>query len=78
MVRTSTGVAERSKPETAPEKLTAADKRMARELDLDDATWGRIVEMGKSQQIDPAEVVRRAITQVYGSDHTTEAFNSGD
>lgn len=77
MVRTSTGVAEKSQPKTAPEKPSAEDRRMERVLDLDDATWDRIVMMGKSQQLDPAEVVRRAITQIYGEDQPTETFNSG-
>lgn len=77
MVRTSKGPAEKSKPDKAPEKATAADKKMERALDLDDATWDRIVAMGRSQQIDPAEVVRRAIEQVYGVENTTTAYHSG-
>lgn len=77
MVRTSTGPAERSKPEKADEKPSAADKRMEKALDLDDATWDRIVQVARSQQVDPAEAVRRAITMAYGAGPTTETFNSG-
>lgn len=76
MVRTTKGPAEHSKPEKAPEKPTAADKRMERALDLDDATWDRIVSMARSQQIDPSEAVRRAIVQAYGEAPTTSTINS--
>ena len=77
MVRTSKGPAERSKPKVAPEKATTKDKQVAQVNQVDDETWARIVEMGKSQQIDPSEVVRRAITQVYGEPATTTGFNTG-
>lgn len=77
MVRTSKGPAEKSKPAHAPDKPTAEDKKMERSLDVDDATWDRIAAMATSQSIEPAEVVRRAITQVYGSEQPTGAYHSG-
>ena len=78
MVRTTTGPAETSKPKTAAEKPTAQDKQVQSVNQIDPDVWARIVEMGKSQQIDPSEVVRRAIAQVYGEPATTgSGYHSG-
>lgn len=78
MVRTSHGPAERSKPQTAAEKPTAKDRQAQSANQIDPDVWSRIVEMGKSQQIDPSEVVRRAIAQVYGEPATTgSGYHSG-
>jgi len=79
MVRTSKGPAERSKPRVAAEKPTSDDAQTKQVNDIDPEVWARIVEMGKSQQIDPSEVVRRAIAQVYGDPPTTgPAYHSGN
>lgn len=79
MVRTTTGPAEKSttKRDEAPEKPTAADRRMEKALDLDDETWDRIVQMGRSQSIDPAEVVRRSIVQSYGTAPVAAGYHTG-
>lgn len=79
MVQTTKGGVAPKKPITAaPEMPTADDRKMKHLADLDDETWDRIVQMGASQSIDPAEVVRRAIVQAYGSAPTTGAYNSGN
>lgn len=78
MVRTSTGPAEKSKPaKGVAAKPTAEDRKMERALDLDDATWDRVEALAQSQQIEPAEVVRRAIVQAFGEGPITSAFNAG-
>lgn len=78
MVRTTKGPAEKSKPKKAAEEPTPVDTRAERLADLDDETWDRVVAMGRSQQIDPVEVIRRAIVQTYGSATVTGAYHSGD
>jgi predicted DNA-binding ribbon-helix-helix protein len=78
MVRTSQGPAEKSKPDKGVDtKPSAETKKMERSLDLDDETWDRIESMARSQSIQPAEAVRRAITSMYGSAPVTEGFNTG-
>jgi hypothetical protein len=78
MVRTTTGPAEHGKTREVKEaKPTSEDRQMERISDLDDETWNRIESLAKSQSITPAEVVRRALTQTFGAQPTTEGFNTG-
>lgn len=78
MVRTTKGPAEKSttKPDTAPDRPTAEDRKMERTIDLDDETWDRVVAMARSQSISPSDAVRKALVQMYGEAQPTEAFNA--
>ena len=81
MVRTTTGPAEKSKPDDAEPQLTAEDRKLQKALDLDDATWDRLQQMATSQQTSPSDVVRRAIESQYGGGSwspasASEAYNA--
>ena len=78
MVRTSTGHTK----DAPPKKVAAPDdsRDIQTDLDLDDATWGRIQTMANSQQSTVAAVIKRAIEANYGASGPTsvsEVFNSG-
>lgn len=78
MVKTTKGpVAPKEPIKAAKQPLTAEDKQIERVAGLDDETWDRITSMARSQSISPAECIRRAITQVYGSPQTSTAYHSG-
>lgn len=80
MVRTSKGPAEKSEPKQAHEKgeKTAADKAQSdRPSDIDDATWGQIESMARSQRTTPGEVIKRAIVAQFGVAQPQGAYHSG-
>jgi hypothetical protein len=79
MVKTTTGAVdgpEDLKPEKA-KKLSAEDKKVQNSIEVDDATWGRIVGQASIQQSTPADVVRHAVQMMYGQDNPSGAINSG-
>lgn len=83
MVRTTTGPAEKkAQTQTDPNatKPLASDKdsnAVHRAADLDDATWGQIESMARSQNSTPADVIKRAITAQYGEPAQAGAYHSG-
>lgn len=82
MVRTTTGPAEKSAKTPgadAGEKLAPdkESKAIHKNADLDDATWGQIESMARSQNSTPADVIKRAITAQYGEPAPTGAYHSG-
>lgn len=77
MVRTTKGPAEKSKPDKAGKESPAEKPEMARPNDIDDATWGRIESMARSQQTTTGTVIRRAIENQYGVAPTEGVYHSG-
>ena len=78
MVRTSKGPAEKSEPKKASAaESPATAEATPKPADLDDATWGQIESMARSQQTTTSEVIRRAIVNTYGQAPATGALHSG-
>lgn len=76
MVRTSTGPAEKSKPEVAT-KTAADEHKSVKPSDIDDATWDQIESMARSQRTTTGEVIKRAVINQYGNAPATGAYHSG-
>lgn len=78
MVRTTTGDDNAPEKKTAKPKVSAEDKKVANVLELDDDTWARVQAQANAQSKAPADVIRQAMTQVYGADNPHGAVNSGN
>jgi hypothetical protein len=78
MVKTTKGAADAPEKDVKPTNLSADDKRTAKALDLDDEVWGRIQTAATQSNRTPAEIVRDAISRVYGDPAPQYGFNSGN
>jgi hypothetical protein len=77
MVRTTQGAVDGPDKLSHPRKLSTEDKAVKNSIEVDDATWGRIIGQASIQQSSPADVVTRAIEMAYGHDMPSGAVNSG-
>jgi hypothetical protein len=81
MVRTSKGPAEKSVKTPGADAGTTQtdgdDRTIRNNADLDDATWGQVEAMARSQNSSPADVIRRALTNQYGEPQPTGGYHSG-
>lgn len=79
MVRTSKGPAEKSELQQAHEKgkAPADSQQSVRPSDIDDATWGQIQSLARSQQTTTGEVIKRAIVAQFGAAPGDGAYHSG-